>query len=320
MSMSHKSSGTVLQQAAACGSVKKVRRLLKRGANVNAQGGEHGKALQVAAYRGHHRGPDSESVAELLLERGADINMHGGEFGTALQAACTVSGKFGHEVDFVEYLLEKGADVNLQGGRYGNALQAACRSSSTTLIQLLLDRGADVHAAGGKYGNVLQAAASRGHVEVLKQLLERGADVNAEGGMQGTALQAACTDNPEAVRLLLQHGADPDAPGGIFGSAWHAASVVKHSELRHDFDCGPTILELLLDHGTDVNDTRGRRYTTALQATIDLREREFLTNQARGRLIAQMDSRLRLLASRGADINAAVDKHYSLLQLACLVE
>jgi ankyrin repeat protein len=44
-----------------------VKLLLNKGANVNAQGGEHGKALVAASWRGH------KEVVKLLLEQGARI-------------------------------------------------------------------------------------------------------------------------------------------------------------------------------------------------------------------------------------------------------
>ncbi|CUS10750.1 unnamed protein product, partial [Tuber aestivum] len=47
------------------GSESVVRLLLERGAEVNAQGGYYGNALQAAACC------DNESIVRLLLERGA---------------------------------------------------------------------------------------------------------------------------------------------------------------------------------------------------------------------------------------------------------
>ena len=110
--------------------------LLKKGADVNAEGGEYGTALQAASCRGY------ETVVQLLLKKGADVNAEGGEYGTALQAAS----KNGHET-VVQLLLKNGADVNAEGGEYGSALEAALKGearfgpedepSYTAIVQLL---------------------------------------------------------------------------------------------------------------------------------------------------------------------------------------
>jgi len=71
--------------------------LLNKGANVNAEGGEYGNALQAASYNGH------EAIIKLLLDKGADVNAHGGYFGNALQAAS----EGGHEA-ITKLLLDKG--------------------------------------------------------------------------------------------------------------------------------------------------------------------------------------------------------------------
>jgi len=42
--------------------------LLEKGADVNAQGGHYGNALQAAASEGHGM------IVNLLLEKGADVN------------------------------------------------------------------------------------------------------------------------------------------------------------------------------------------------------------------------------------------------------
>jgi ankyrin repeat protein len=170
--------------------------LLDKGADVNAQGGLYGNALQAASSRGH------ETVVRLLLDKGADVNVQGGHFGNALQAAS----ERGHEA-VVRLLLDKGADVNAQGGEYGNALQAASSEGYETVVRLLLDKGADVNAQGGFYGNALQAASSEGHETVVRLLLDKGADVNAQGGLYGNALQAAsyAGNNEVLERLMEKH-------------------------------------------------------------------------------------------------------------------
>jgi hypothetical protein len=59
-----------------------VQTLLGNGADVNAQGGEYGNALQAASAESH------EKIVQMLLQNGADVNAQGGEYGSALQAAC----------------------------------------------------------------------------------------------------------------------------------------------------------------------------------------------------------------------------------------
>ncbi|KAK5633165.1 hypothetical protein RRF57_008879 [Xylaria bambusicola] len=219
--------------------------LLERGADVNAEGGHYGNALQALCRYTRVK----QNLVKLLLDKGANINAKGGFYGNALQAAC-----FSHEGDLrgsvVELLLDRGADINAQGGHYGTALQAACDTKwlnpiypayhvqwlktkpktkpKTKLVAYLLEKGADARIQGGKYGSALQAACGRGHIDVVHLLLGRGADVNVQGGKYGNTLQAACSShNIKTVRLLLDRGADVNAQGGKHGNALQAAAVLK---------------------------------------------------------------------------------------------
>ena len=66
-----------------------VQILLNKGADVNAQGGEYGNALQAASSGGH------DQVVQILLDKGADVNAQRGKYGNALYVAS--SG--GHDQD-----------------------------------------------------------------------------------------------------------------------------------------------------------------------------------------------------------------------------
>ncbi|KAG5793238.1 hypothetical protein H9Q69_007716 [Fusarium xylarioides] len=121
-----------------------ARDLMTEGADVNAQGGEYGNALQAASCLG------KLEVVQLLLDKGADINAQGSHFSNALQAAL-----YWGNLEVIQLLLDKGADINIQGGHFSNALQAASYEGNLEVIQLLLDKGADINAQGGKYGNAL---------------------------------------------------------------------------------------------------------------------------------------------------------------------
>jgi ankyrin repeat protein len=52
-----------------------VKLLLENGAEVNAEGGEYGNALQAASFGGN------EAIVKLLLENGAEVNAEGGNMG-----------------------------------------------------------------------------------------------------------------------------------------------------------------------------------------------------------------------------------------------
>lgn len=207
--------GSPLYYASLAGLFGLVTLLLKKGADVNSQGGRYGNALQAASFNGH------ETIIKLLLAEGANINQQGGYFDTALRAA-----SYGPHETAVKLLLTEGANVNLQGGYYGSALQAASYWGRENVVKMLLAEGADVNLQGGRYGSALQAASARheGHQSIVRLLLAEGADVNLQGGYHGSALQTASFKGYETVvRLLLAEGADVNLPGGRHGTALMAA-------------------------------------------------------------------------------------------------
>ena len=90
---------TPLYYAALLGLSMLARLLLDKEADVNAQGGYYGNALQAASDRGH------EQIVKLLLDNKAEVNAQGGgHFGNALQAA-----SWGGHEQIVRLLLEAGA-------------------------------------------------------------------------------------------------------------------------------------------------------------------------------------------------------------------
>ncbi|RAR13708.1 ankyrin repeat-containing protein [Stemphylium lycopersici] len=128
------SGNTPLYKTSLNGHLDIVQLLLDADADVNAQGGYYGNALQAASWEGH------EQIVKILLNEGAKVNAQGGEYGNALQAASLR----GHE-QIVKILLNEGAEVNAQGGQYGNALQAASLRGHEQVVKVLLDAGALQH-------------------------------------------------------------------------------------------------------------------------------------------------------------------------------
>ncbi|KAK5213084.1 hypothetical protein LTR47_006963 [Exophiala xenobiotica] len=76
---------TALLWASKGGHEKVVRILLDHGADVNAEGGQYGNALQAALKGGH------EKMVLMLVDRGADVNAEGGNNGLgSLQEAAEI--------------------------------------------------------------------------------------------------------------------------------------------------------------------------------------------------------------------------------------
>jgi ankyrin repeat protein len=271
--------GTVLHAASFGGHNFIVQMLLKKGADVNAQGGWFGNALQAASERGH------DQVVQMLLEKGANVNAQSGWFGNALHAA-----SYGGHDQVVQMLLEKGVNVNAQGGFYGNALQATSERGHNQVVQMLLEKGANVNAQGGHYGNALQAASYGGHDQVVQMLFEKGANVNAQGGDYGNALQAASYGgHDQVVQMLLEKGADVNAQGGQYGNALQAASKGGHDQ----------VVQVLLEKGANVN-AQGGHYGNALQAAS----------------YGGHDQVVQMLLEKGADVNAQDGYYGNALQAA----
>ncbi|KAJ5632891.1 hypothetical protein N7490_009230 [Penicillium lividum] len=273
--------GNALQSASYKGHIEIVQLLLDANADINAQGGLHGNALQVASYRGHIE------LVQLFLDAGADINAQGGYYGNALQAAL-----YRGHIELVQLFLDAGADINARGGNYGNALnalQAASSIGNTEIVQLLLAAGANVNPQGGYSPNALQAASNGGHIETVQLLLDAGADINAQGDYSNALQAASYRGHIEIVQLLLDAGADINAQGGDYGNALQVASNGGHIET----------VQLLLDAGADIN-AQGGRYGNAIQAAAT--EGHIETVQ--------------LLLDAGADINAQGGDYGNALQAA----
>jgi len=160
-----------LQRAAYDGNTNEVRRLLDKGADVNAQ--YYGiTALMDAAAKGH-----AETV-RLLLDKGADVNATRSNGGTVLiNAAC-----YGH-AECVRLLLGRGADVNAKSSSGWTALINAAAEGRTECVRLLLAHGANIEARtqGNEYApsrTALEWAQAENFPEIVK-LIEAAAQEGA---------------------------------------------------------------------------------------------------------------------------------------------
>jgi ankyrin repeat protein len=243
--------------------------LLRKGANVNAQGGQYATAICAASQRGHTQ------IVKLLLKHNADVNTRV-RFGIKFESDL-------EEYQMLLMLLEQhnrtrlhrirqlrddtaaqaassGCPGDVEGwlhpGYCSNALCAASAGNHMDIVSLLFESGADLNIQCRKCGNALYTACDRGHMGVVEMLIENGAEVNAQGGSYGNALQAASTNGYErVVEVLLENGAKVNTQGGHYGNALQAACAQGHKRT----------VEILLKKDADVN-ARGGRYMDALRA------------------------------------------------------
>jgi ankyrin repeat protein len=158
-----------IADAASRGNKAQIERLLKSGADVNAQQADGATALQWAAYRGDAR------LTEQLLKAGAKPGLANHNGATPLWLAATRG-----DAAVIQALLKGGADANepLPLGR--RPLMLAARSGNVDAVRALLEHGADVNASEAQRGTTaLMQAADQGHADVVKELIQHGANVAA---------------------------------------------------------------------------------------------------------------------------------------------
>jgi ankyrin repeat protein len=118
-----------LLTAALSGDLAEVKRLLERGADIEATDKESGgTCLMLATFQGHRE------VARLLLERGADVNAKASGNLTPLMVACGA----GHD-EIADMLLKKGADIDARSEDGLTALTVADGKGHAKLVSLLMD-------------------------------------------------------------------------------------------------------------------------------------------------------------------------------------
>ncbi|KAI9779165.1 MAG: hypothetical protein M1839_007700 [Geoglossum umbratile] len=323
---------TALQAACNNGHADVVGFLLAKGADVNIRGGEYGDALQACVDDGN------PEILSTLLNHGADIDRPGGRYHSALwcavfrgkTAAAEIlldrGAKFDDEIflmavqyrhsTLIDRLLKEGVNVNAQG-KDGCALQLAIENNDlNTTLAILQSEDVDVNAKGGKKGgNPLHSALVKGNERVTLELLKRGANANAAGGTYYKPLTAAAGLGHESlVRLLLDKGAYLDGHRG----GWRYSPLVEAAGRGYE-----SIVCLLLNRGMDINEygemgDKGekRRKSIPAPAEVVFAILTCIVNALQAAAYYGKMDVVKLLVSRGADINAPEGEEGSALECA----
>ena len=227
------SGDTPLHKAARIGDVSEVKKLLAKGAEVNAETSDGWTPLHEAASKGHL------NVVKALLAKGAAVNAKNKYGYTPLHYAA----RHGH-LDVVKALLAKGAEVDAKNKDGKTPLHYAAEDGHLDVVKELLSKGAEVDAKNKDGKTPLHYAAEDGHLDVVKELLSKGAEVDAKNKDGRTPLHYAAEDGLlDVVKELLSKGAEVNAKNKYGTTPLLEAAVDGHLD----------VVKVLITKGAEVN-------------------------------------------------------------------
>lgn len=178
-----------------------VKKIIKKGANVNIESKAGYTALRYAA----HNDSKNPSLLRYLVSKGAEINDQNVPLIDAVQSG---------NVQKVKFLIENGADINKRRPINGlSPLFEAGFDANYEMTTYLIENGADVNIENfdGQSALYHSLTSFNGSYKVLKLLIDKGANVNFINDDKRTALMKAAQYNlPEVVALLLDNGANKE--------------------------------------------------------------------------------------------------------------
>jgi ankyrin repeat protein len=271
------------------------RMLLEHNAEVDSRNNEGFTPFLIALERGY---PD---VARLLLDHNADVSMHNNRGNTPLHFAA-----YHGYLDICRILLERNAEVDSRNNDGLTPLFIAWEEGvNSDMMQLFLKHNLDMHVHDDEGNTPLHLAAENGLLELAQILLERNADVNSQNNHGSTPLLLASElGYPDIVQLLLDNHADLDVRDTDGNTPLHCAAIGGQLEVAqlllrlnvevnsrdnkgstplHLTSTGswrlsegsPAIVQLLLDHGADVQ-ARNLIGKTALEVACGPEKQEIV--------------------------------------------
>mmetsp|Transcript_62463 Transcript_62463/g.147282 ORF Transcript_62463/g.147282 Transcript_62463/m.147282 type:complete len:757 (+) Transcript_62463:310-2580(+) len=193
--------GEKMCNAASKGDLEEIKRLVAKGASVNACDYDRRSALHLAAAEGH------DEVVAFLVIYGANVNCKDRWGGDPLKDAI----RGGHS-QVQSILREAGGrgdqDDHSDHKDHGDRMCNAASKGDLQHIKFLVSMGASVNAADYDRRSALHLASAEGHHEVVEFLVQCGADVHCKDRWGGTPLKDAIRGgHTEVSQVLMDAGA-----------------------------------------------------------------------------------------------------------------
>lgn len=212
-----------LHIAANRGELHAVRRLIARGADINAVDAIQRTPLHWAVRRG------DLAAVRLLRDNGADLDARDADGETALHMAAR-----GGDAALVAVLLESGADVDARACYQMTPLHVAVQHGRVAVAELLLRHRALVDAQDEFGCSALHDAAAAGHPQLVALLVAAGADPNLADARGETPWRIAARNGHAALlQHLLRMGVGPGASGVRAQSRPGPVVVTENRELAN---------------------------------------------------------------------------------------
>lgn len=233
-----------------------VKALIGHGANVNTPDNHGWTPLMAAAQDG------CLTIVKILL-CAPQIDIHAKKY-DGMNALMFAAGN--DKDDIVKVLIEHGANVNSTSINGSTPLMLAAQKGNLPTVQALLSAPrVDINAWDGSGATALMGAIRFGKDDVVKALIGHGADVNITDNAGRRPLiwgvRRGCLT---IVKILLSAPQiDINAKEATGDTALYVAVTQKHAD----------IVEALINHGADINQTYER-----IKASLNLASPDLLIN------------------------------------------